>query len=185
MEARDQLTVIGFRSIDPSTAVDVVNKIIQRLNDVVAENAYEKAQKKVMHYQKQLFSFDSLFVNRIVPETLSLTGEHVSKGNDKNFNAVISYLQAQLMNSSSFSERQSLIGNIQGNENIIMRVVSERDGFALKVFDPASVPEKEEKIWPLHALIIFVGFIGGLIGSLMLALVLGFGQNVRGRRVLR
>ncbi len=177
IEKQEQLTLIGLESSDPSIAVDVINKIIQRLNVIVAEEALEKAQKKIKHYQKQLFFFDSLFVNRIVPEALSKTDELFSEDDGKNVNAVINYLQAQLMNSGSISERKNLIDNIQSNENVIMMVANELDEFALKVFDPASVPDKDEKIWPKRTLIILVSFFGGLIGGLMLALFLGFTQE--------
>lgn len=173
VEKQEQLTVIGLRSTDPLTAVDVINKIIQRLNDIVAESALEKAEKRIQHYQEQLFSFDSLFANRIAPEALSRTDEFLPENNRQNVTAVINYLQAQLMNSGSISERKNLIDNIQSSENVIMRVANERDEFALKVFDPASVPDKDEKIWPKRKLIVLAGFIGGLFGSVMLAVVLG------------
>ena len=172
-----QLTMIGLESTDPLRSVAMVNNMIQRLNDVVAEDALGKAEKKINHYKKQLFSFDSLFANRVVPEALSRTDKFLPENNDRNFSAVINYLQAQLMSSGSISERKRLIEEIQNNENIVMRARVERDEFALKVFDPASIPDKNEKIWPKPVFIIMLGFFGGCVVSLMLALILGFARD--------
>ncbi len=179
IDEKEQLTAIGLQSTDPSKAFKVVNQIIQRLNDAFAENAYGKAEKKIKHYKNQLFSFDSLFVKRIAPEAISRTDGFLLKNNGQD--AVINYLQAQLINSGSISERRNLIEKIQSNENVVMRVLNERDEFALKVFDPASVPDKDEKIWPKPFLIIFVGFIGGGGGGCMFALVLGFIKEIKNK----
>lgn len=76
----------------------------------------------------------------------------------------IAYLENQIQQTSLVDMRQSIYSLLE-NELKTAMVAKGNDQYAFKVIDPAVVPEK--KVWPKRALILVLGFMGGLFFAIV------------------
>ncbi|MEW5755422.1 MAG: Wzz/FepE/Etk N-terminal domain-containing protein [Pseudomonadota bacterium] len=86
----------------------------------------------------------------------------------------LAYLNEQLGKTPVVEMQQMLYRLIEAETKKIM-LAKVRDEYAFKVVDPAVVPE--QKIKPKRALIVVLGFIAGLMGSIFLVFFLSFIQK--------
>lgn len=86
----------------------------------------------------------------------------------------LAYLNEQLSKTPVVEMQQMLYRLIEAETKKIM-LANVRDEYAFKVVDPAVVPER--KIKPKRSLIVVLGFMAGLMGSIFLAFFLSFVQK--------
>ncbi len=83
----------------------------------------------------------------------------------------LAYLNEQLAKTPVVEMQQMLYRMLEAETKKIM-LANVRDEYAFKVVDPAVVPER--KIKPKRSLIVVLGFMAGLMGSIFLAFFLSF-----------
>jgi uncharacterized protein involved in exopolysaccharide biosynthesis len=77
----------------------------------------------------------------------------------------LKFLQAQLGESSVLEVRQSVYGAIEGQLNTIM-LARARPDYALRVIDPATVPDKRDPIRPRRVMAVAASFAFGFCAAL-------------------
>jgi uncharacterized protein involved in exopolysaccharide biosynthesis len=77
----------------------------------------------------------------------------------------LKFLEAQLRESSVLEVRQSIYGAIEGQLNTTM-LARARPDYALRVIDPATVPDKRDPIRPRRVIIVAASFAFGFCAAL-------------------
>ncbi|EIT71956.1 Wzz/FepE/Etk N-terminal domain-containing protein [Hydrocarboniphaga effusa] len=104
------------------------------------------------------------WANDLISRTNDLLRKRAIERSENN----IKFLQQQLAQTSVIEIKSSIYGLVEGEIKTIMLAQTSED-YAFRVIDPAIVPER--KIRPKRALIVLLGFLGGLIFSSVIVLL--------------
>lgn len=161
------VVVVGFRSTDPARAAEVLNSMISLINTSLASSTVRLAKAKVNYYERQLDMYDPDSTGERVPGALRST--------TANNQAIVTSkaIREQLIDFGSYMVRQNLIDELMLYKNLIIEAEAQSDQFALRVFDPATVPEKQEKEWPRAVLLVPSALLGSFFLILFFLLVKG------------
>lgn len=81
----------------------------------------------------------------------------------------IEYLQSQLQSTVDLEQRRSIYATLQGQMNTMM-LARARPDFALRVVDPALIPDERAAVKPQRKLLVIAGFLAGLFLSAVIVL---------------
>lgn len=165
--------VIGLKSTDPVRATVVVNTMIKKLNFWLAQAAIKEAEAKIPYYQRQLDLYES---SSVVADNLDAIEEREVAEKDR-VPITPKDVREQLNDFGGYMVRQNLIDEMMAYKNIIIEAKAERAQFALRVFDPASIPEFQERSWPKAIVLVPACLIGGFFFIVVILL----GRGIVGR----
>ncbi|HNP63646.1 MAG TPA: Wzz/FepE/Etk N-terminal domain-containing protein [Woeseiaceae bacterium] len=89
----------------------------------------------------------------------------------KEANTNIAYLNEELSTSSSVELRQAISHLIEQQIEVAMMANTQKE-FAFKVLDPAVIPDIDDYIWPMRAVIVIFGAVTGFLFGIFLSLLI-------------